>query len=170
VRPGVARRATSSAEIRRASPLDARAIAAVMRAAVRGLAAHHPPPVVAAWSSFPPLYHRWAMTAGGETYWVAERAGRAIGYAALRRGEVTAVFVAPGAARAGTGTALMRRVEGEARRRGVTALRLVAASSAIPFYERLGYRPGRATSTPLPGGLALPARHMRKPLEPRARA
>ena len=53
-----------------------------------------------------------------------------------------------------------------ARRAGVPALRVLAAGPAIGFYARLGFRPGRAARAPLPGGLALPARWMRRPLAP----
>jgi hypothetical protein len=56
-----------------------------MRAAIRRLAAGTcTPRQLAAWSSLPALYHAWAMTAGGEAYLVAERAGRVVGYAARR--------------------------------------------------------------------------------------
>ena len=63
--------------IRRARAADAPAIARVMRAAIRTLARGTCSPAeLAAWSSLPALYHRWAMTAGGEEYVVAEAGGR----------------------------------------------------------------------------------------------
>jgi GNAT superfamily N-acetyltransferase len=107
------------------------------------------------------------MTAGGERYVVAERAGRLVGYAALRERELTAVFVRPSAAGIGLGRELVRRIEAVAARSGATALAVDAARPAVPFYRALGFSSGRELSVPLPGGTALPARRMRKRLEPK---
>jgi GNAT superfamily N-acetyltransferase len=153
---------------------DAPAVARVMRAAIRSLAAaHYAPAQLAAWSSLPALYHRWAMTAGGERYVVAERAGRVVGYAAARGPELTALFVAPRASRSGVGAALLARIERDAIARRVTVLRTDAARSAWAFYAAHGFRLGRAIRVPLPGGGALDARAATKRLAPastRARA
>ncbi len=74
--------------LRRGTPADAAACAAVMRAAVGAIPPRrHRRRELAAWASLPPLYHRWAMGPGGESYLVAERAGRILGYAARRAGE-----------------------------------------------------------------------------------
>jgi GNAT superfamily N-acetyltransferase len=136
-----------------------------MRAAIRGLAARaHPAAHVAAWSSLPALYHRWAMTAGGERYCVAVRAGTIVGYAARRRAAVTAVFVRPALARRGVGAALLARVERDARAAGLSALRADAARAAVEFYAAQGFRVGRSLRVPLPGGLGLAARRVTKPL------
>jgi predicted N-acetyltransferase YhbS len=162
-------RSAAPLRLRRARPSDAPAIARVMRAAIRGLAApFHPPRLVAAWSSLPPLYHAWAMSAGGERYLVAERAGRVVGYAARRGREVTAVFVTPGHARAGIGAALLAPLEREARRAGERSMLVRAAPGATPFYAALGYRGSRRSRVPLPGGGALPAVLMRKRLSSRS--
>lgn len=149
--------------IARAGARDAAGIAAVMRAAVRGLArGHHPARAIAAWSSLPPLYHAWAMTAGGETYLAAWRGPRLVGYAALRARELTALFVRPSASRQGVARALLRRVEREALRSGARTLRVKAALGAIPFYEATGFRGRRAVRVPLPGGGSLRARALAK--------
>lgn len=151
--------------IRAARLDDVPAVAAVMRDAIRGLArSGHGPRQLAAWSSLPPLYHAWAMTAGGESYLVALRSGRVVGYAALRGGEVTAAFVRPSSARRGIGAALLRRLERDAARAGARVLRVRAALTAVPFYEAMGFRGGRRTRIPLPGGATLPARTLAKPL------
>jgi putative acetyltransferase len=143
----------SSLSLRRARPSDAPAIAAVMRAAVRGVAAGtYPARALAAWGSLPALYHAWAMTAGGETLLVAERRGRLVGYAGLRGAEVTALFVRPAAARRGVASALLARVEALARRRGVGVLRVDAARSGVAFYQARGFSGGRPVRVPLPGG------------------
>ena len=139
--------------IRRARPADARAIAAVMRAAVRAVApGTYPPPTLAAWGSLPALYHAWAMTAGGETVLVAERGGGIVGYTGLRGAELTALFVRPSAARAGVASALLARIEALARRRGVRRLRVDAALSGVLFYAARGFSGRRRVRVPLPGG------------------
>lgn len=154
-----------SLRIARARPSDAAALAAVMRASVRRLARGvHGPREIAAWSSLPPLYHAWAMTVGGEICFVARARARVVGYASLRGHELTAVFVHPAASRRGVGTALLRRVEREASRRGVSTLHVKAALAALHFYRAMGFVGGRAVRVPLPGGVSLAARALRKQL------
>jgi putative acetyltransferase len=156
--------------VRRGRLADAVAVAALMRASIRGLArAEYAPSVIARWSSLPALYHAWAMSAGGETYLVAERRGRIEGYAALRSREVTAVFVRPGAARRGTGLVLLRALERLARRRGARSLFARAALGAVGFYERAGFRRRGTGRVPLPGGGHLRAMRVEKPLRAPAR-
>lgn len=151
--------------IRKASAGDAGQLAAVMRSAIRAQRdGPYSPAQLEAWSSLPPLYHRWAMTAGGETYFVAERGGRILAYAAVREDELSAVFVRRERSGTGLGARLVRRVEAVARRRGQGSLRTVAALGAVGFYARLGYSGARPAQVPLPGGAWLPARRMRKRL------
>lgn len=164
--------------MRPATLADAPAIARVMRAAVRGAARDHPgaypAPAAAAWSSLPALYHRWAMTAGGERYLVAERAGRVLGFAAWRGREITALFVHPRAAGRGLGRALLERAAAAAHRAGARALFVKAAAAAAPFYRARGFAGERPSSVPLPGNARLPAMHLvrrpARPPSPRARA
>lgn len=153
--------------LRRATPSDAAACAAIMRAAIRAL----PPGALpararAAWASLPALYHRWAMGPGGEVYLVAERAGRLVGYAALRGDELTAAFVRPRAQGAGVGRALVVAVAARARRRGARRLRVLAARPAVSFYVALGFRGRAHVRVPLPGGVTLDSIRMRLGLEP----
>jgi putative acetyltransferase len=154
----------SGVVIRTARFSDTPAIARVMRAAIRGLAAKTcTPRQLAAWSSLPPLYHAWAMTAGGEEYVVASDAGRVIGYAARRGREITAVFVAPAHARAGIGARLLAAIE---RRAGSDSgsVFVQAALGAVSFYAAMGYRGGKRVRVPLPGGASLASVSMRKRL------
>lgn len=173
-------RVRAAVRFRPGRPADAAAVARVMRAAVRGL-----PPAACtprqreAWSSLPALYHRWAMGPGGERYLVAERGGRVVGYAAYRtldaaaapagrarraarEAELTAVFVVPASAGEGVGRGLVGAVESRARRMGARAVVVLAARSAVGFYAALGYTRGPPTSSPLPGGIRLPAARMRR--------
>jgi putative acetyltransferase len=152
--------------VRPATPADAAPIAEVMRTAIRVLArATYPPRVLALWSSLPPLYHAWAMSAGGETYLVAERDGRIDGYAALHGREVTAVFVRPEAARQGVGRALLARVEDLAAANGERTLVVRSSRGAVPFYEAAGYAAVGPTWVPLFDGVDLAAVRLRKRLE-----
>jgi putative acetyltransferase len=155
--------ALAPVRLRRARPAEAAAVARVMRAAVRGQRGRYPAALLSAWGGLPALYHRWAMTAGGERYLVAARGTRLLGYAAWRGGEVTALFVRPGEAGRGLGARLLAGVEAAARAAGAGRLTAVAARGAVPFYLVQGWRAGRPVWTPLPGGLALPAVRMWKP-------
>jgi len=139
-----------------------------MRAAIRALPAKgHTRRGLAAWASLPPLYHRWAMGPGGESYLVAERHGHVLGYAARRGGELTAVFVRPGAQGKGVGRLLVGAACAAAVRGGHRSARVLAARAAVGFYAALGFRAGAGARVPLPGGLSLAAVRMRRALAPK---
>ncbi len=164
--PALPRRAAASTRakvrIRYARPGEAAAIARVMRAAVLGQRGRYPARTLQAWSRLPALYHRWAMSAGGERYLVAARGDRLVGYAAWRGEELTALFVRPGEAGRGLGARLLARLEAEATAGGARRLTMVAAPGVVDFYAARGWRPGRKVRSPLPGGGALPAQRMWK--------
>jgi putative acetyltransferase len=133
-----------------------------MRGAIRAITPGvHRAAELAAWASLPPLYHRWAMGPGGETYLVAERRGRIVGYAALRGHELAAVFVTPRAQGRGVGRALVAHAVRAARRSGAAELVVVAALSAIGFYRTLGFAPSKAVRVPLPERRWLASMRMR---------
>ncbi len=152
--------------IRRARLGDAAALARVQRASVRGLArGAYTERQIALWTRLGPLYYAWALGAGGELAFVAERGGRVVGFAALlarRRAEVTAVFVRPADAGRGVGSALLARVEAEARRRGIRRLVVKASLNGAPFYRARGYARPRPIRVPLPDGAALDALQLTK--------
>jgi GNAT superfamily N-acetyltransferase len=135
-----------------------------MRAAVLGQRGRYPARTLEAWSRLPALYHRWAMSAGGERYLVAARGARLVGYAAWRGEELTALFVRPGEGGRGLGARLLARLEAEATAGGARRLSMVAAPGVVAFYAVRGWRPGRPVRSPLPGGGALAARRMWKPV------
>jgi GNAT superfamily N-acetyltransferase len=137
-------------------------MARIMRAAVRAVARSYPPSAAAAWASLPALYHRWAMTAGGERRVVAERAGRLVAFAGWRGSEVTALFVHPGAAGRGLGARLLARAEAGASRGPTATLSVLAARAAVGFYLACGWTERGPARAPLPGGLRLPAYRMSK--------
>ena len=78
---------------------------------------------------------------------VAEEHGAVVGFAWLgAEGAIHAVYVAPGAAGKGVGSALLKRVEEIAAGRGQTRVTLDASLNAVPFYERHGFVAEGATS------------------------
>lgn len=97
-----------------------------------------------------PAGYAETMTHEDVAFLVAERGDAIVGfgtlvlaapdeYAADPDAEITAVYVAPDAAREGVGTQLYEELERRAREQGVGTLGLWASRNAVPFYERQGY-------------------------------
>ena len=78
---------------------------------------------------------------------------------------IRAFFVAPEWARRGIASQLMRACMDAARAAGFRALELGATLPGEPLYRQFGFEVVERTSTPLPGGQALPLVHMRRSLE-----
>ena len=72
--------------------------------------------------------------------WVAELDGRVAAWGAIRDDRLEGLYTAPEYAGQGVGSALLDRLEGLMRGRGVRALRAEASSNASGFYLRRGYR------------------------------
>jgi putative acetyltransferase len=146
--------------IRRARLADAAALARVHRATVRGLArGAYTERQISLWTRLGPLYYAWALGAGGEIAFVAERGGRVLRFAAhleRRRAEVTELYERPAAA-GGGGVRALARVEAEARRRGIQRLVVKASLNGAPFYRARGYARPRPSRVPLPDGASLDA-------------
>ena len=71
---------------------------------------------------------------------VAEENGAIVGFATLGLdGRIHALYVAPGAAGKGVGSALLKHVERIAAERGQTSVWLEASLNAVPFYEHHGF-------------------------------
>lgn len=90
--------------------------------------------------------------------YVAESSGVVVGTASLARDNrmtdeerfvCLTVFVLPERQGSGVGSALMARVERAARDKGARGLQVPSSITALPFYEKLGYRP-RSTRKPSP--------------------
>jgi len=130
--PGVAIRAATAA--------DAAAISDVVQQSVRqGNADAYPPPVIELiCANFSPgkVLERMAE----REVFVGEVDGQVIATVSLRGGKLYSLFVAPDRQGLGIGRQLVEHIETAAARKGVRELRLSAALSARPFYERLGYR------------------------------
>jgi putative acetyltransferase len=151
-----------SCMVRRAMPDDALAICNIHRSSVRGLcAAAYGPRQIEAWldgrvaDDF-----RNAMTHGGETIFVAQRAERIVGFASIKAETLMGLYVDPDGGRV-TGRALLRAAAEHARSAGVAVLSLQATLNAILFYEQHGFLPDRPGSV-VRGGFELPVVEMSK--------
>jgi putative acetyltransferase len=126
--------------IRAATADDAAAISALVQQSVRlGNADAYPPPIIdLICANFSPAKVLQRM-AEREVF-VGEVEGQVAATVSLRGDKLYSLFVAPGRQGTGVGRRLVEHIEAAAARRGVRELRLSAALSARPFYERLGYR------------------------------
>jgi len=99
----------------------------------------------------------WGAEHATRTFFLAERGGRPVGMAnvkhytrmpaagmvsAGRWGYVGNVFVLEEHRNAGVGQTLMERILDWAGSQGMEHLRLAPSERSIPFYARLGFRPG----------------------------
>ncbi len=124
--------------VRRATPADADAIVAIERASF-----------AVPWSEASVRHD--LETNPDARVWVAEEAGRVVGYAGLWRvldeGQVNDVAVLPDVRRRGIGRALVRRMARDAADEGIVRLTLEVRSrntAAIALYEAEGFgREGR---------------------------
>jgi GNAT superfamily N-acetyltransferase len=125
-----------------------------------------------------------AVMAEGHYFVASDREGRIVGsggwsqiqpgYAkgevalpmARDRAIVRSVFVDPGCARRGIGSALMRWIEADCARAGVTLLTLTATLSGVPLYGVLGYIVLRPRTLLLGDGAELRTIDMEKSLSP----
>ena len=72
--------------------------------------------------------------------WIAELDDVIAGWGAIRGDVLEGLYTAPEYAGQGVGAALLERLEGLMRGRGVAAVRAEASSNARAFYLRRGYR------------------------------
>jgi GNAT superfamily N-acetyltransferase len=125
------------------------------------------PEEIAAWIAFrsPDAY---LQALASRALFVAEWQGAIVGFGQLdpARAEIEACYVAPEAVGSGIGSALLARMEDEARDRGHRIVRLNATLNAEKFYARKGYRwLGRATHR-VSADVDLPCVRMEKALPP----
>lgn len=127
-------------ELRRYRESDLDELHALIVRTIRGsYPAHYPPRAV---QFFIDYHSREKIAADGSSAFiiVAMLDGRMIGTATLADSSVGRVFVAPELQGEGIGTALMDRIESEARQLGLTELVLDASLPAFNFYQDRGYR------------------------------
>lgn len=136
-------------DLRYARADDADALSAIARAAK----AH--------WGYPPEWLDRWraelTVTAAAidrDRYVVAETAGLAVGFLALRSGdppEIDHLWVEPASMGLGIGGRLLEAALAHCRSVGITRLRVIADPNAADFYRRHGARDaGEVPSTPAP--------------------
>jgi len=128
--------------IRRAQPDDAEAAATVLRRSITELCAEDhrgDAATLAAWlaNKTPDSVRRWV---GNQHLFVAEKDGAILGVAALApAGEITLNYVSPDARFRGVSRALVARLEQDASRLGVAAIKLTSTATARRFYAACGY-------------------------------
>ena len=149
---------------------EARAFLEIHTRSVRGLAAsHYPPEVIEAWVV--PMTEEYLRgfikNQDKEIRLVAEVDGSLVGLGCLvvQNAELRACYVAPGAARKGVGSALVREIERIAREHGLDHLHLDASVNAEPFYSALGYEVVERKEHVWPSGQRMEAVTMRKALK-----
>ncbi len=82
------------------------------------------------------------------------------------KNELRACYVAPGAARQGVGSALIREIERMALEHGLTWLELDASVTSEPFYAALGYEAHGRGEHMLSSGQRMACVKMRKDFSP----
>lgn len=120
---------------------DPPALWEVFHAAIHGTAsADYTQEQLDAWSPAAIDQERWAERMRGIAPFVAEEAGKIIGYADVQDdGYIDHFFVAPAAGRRGVGSVLMRRIHERAAERGLTSLNSNVSITARPFFEHWGF-------------------------------
>lgn len=153
--------------VRRARLRDAERLCELHHAAIRAeSSSDYNPRQLAAWTYQTPAHFRWGLLQKDEWYIVAERAGRIVGFSSLKGEVLQAIYVDPQETRRGIGRKLVVRIEREARRRGMTRLRLKSSLNAVGFYRRLGYDGRRNGHLQTLEGVPLPYVAMKKELIP----
>jgi predicted N-acetyltransferase YhbS len=154
--------------IRAARPEDAPAIRRVHEASIRtlGLAAYTPAEVESWVGVLTDRKYVEAMVLGGEAFVVAEDADPpgdgVIAFCSWSEDEVKGLYVAPGWARRGVGSALLRLAEAAIKAAGHDPIRIGATLVGQPFYEAHGYRVVRPKKWKTRGGLLIDTVDMEK--------
>lgn len=127
-------------QIRRASPADFDALGQVFHAAVREAATAYTEAQRAAWSPALRGGADWAERLGSQLVWMAERAGRALGFLTLTPGgEVDLAFILAQAQGHGLFRQLYTALEAEAAQRGLARLWTHASLHAKSPFEAMGF-------------------------------
>ena len=126
--------------LRQAEEGDAKAIYAVHTASIRGLcSSSYDGDAIDCWAGRQAPERYVPFIKEGEIT-VAVENGQVIGFGHLLNGEeVKGLFVSPDCGRKGVGSALLRRLEEQARRAGSETVRLKASLNAVGFYQGQGF-------------------------------
>ncbi len=151
--------------IKKAVAADAEGIHSMHMASIRQLcSSDYTSEQIAAWTSTPtPEGYVYSMQSG-ERMFVAVENGQVIGYSAIRRDEICAMFVHPDHVGRGVGKSLLRRAEREAFKKGFREAHLSSTLTAIQFYKKLGWIAAKKPTYQLRRGCKLPCISMKKRL------
>ena len=144
---------------------DPPALQEVFYSAIHGTAsADYTQEQIEAWAPAEVDAGRWAERMRGIAPFVAEEAGRIVGYADVQAdGYIDHFFVAAAAGRRGVGSALMRQIHATAAERGIGALYSQVSMTARPFFEHWGFTV-EAEQQPITRGVTMTNYLMRKAL------
>jgi GNAT superfamily N-acetyltransferase len=138
--------------VREATLRDVEAMSQVLIASITDLCARDHGDVrenIARWTAnkTPESIRAWFDDPSGHLY-VAEREGAVVAVGSFNdKGEVLLNYVAPEARFSGVSKALLRHMEGEMRRRGLSEARLESTRTAHDFYVAAGWRDRGGTQT-----------------------
>jgi GNAT superfamily N-acetyltransferase len=139
--------------VRPAVIADAASAVIVLRASITELCTvdhHNDPATLARWlrNKTTDTFRGWLADPDNHLA-VAELDAQICGIGALHRtGDLNLCYVAPGYQRAGTGRAVLQALEDQARRWGLTTIRLTSTATARGFYEHHGYQFAGESETP----------------------
>jgi predicted N-acetyltransferase YhbS len=152
--------------IRPARQSDAKALFEVTRASVEGLTKdHYSEAQIAGWMSGRTTAYYETVIAGGRAF-VAERDGGVVGFVDAVPGELTRLFILPGAAAQGIGRALLRVGIENARKGHIGPIRVEATLNATGFYRRHGFESvGAGHFSHGAGGDPIAIMHMELPVD-----
>ena len=153
-----------SLTLRTFAPGDAPALRAVFESSVHTLAAaHYTLEQRAAWAPAEHDAAQWAARMGTLQPFVAELDGRIAGFADLQAtGHIDMFFVAGDCGRRGVATALMARIEGSARARGIDDLWSHVSLAAEGFFQRSGFEVAHRREVTMRGVVLRNARMTRR--------
>lgn len=132
--------------VRNAEVGDAAEICEVLRKSVYGICApdyDNDETLLAEWcaNKTPENVASWFGYRGNHTFVAQTTEGKILGVGLLdQSGEVLLCYVLPEALHTGVGKSLLARMEANARERGLTEMRACSTISALPFYERNGFK------------------------------
>ncbi|MGR9073986.1 MAG: GNAT family N-acetyltransferase [Gammaproteobacteria bacterium] len=117
-------------------------LADIYRNSIRRLGRrYYSPKQISAWSGFADDAASFQKWLEGASIYVAAGANKTpVGFAGIDDGgRIAFLFVSPGHARRGIGSALLERLLEEARSRGLTTARTAASEFSRPLFEKFGF-------------------------------
>jgi len=127
--------------IRRFRPEDAAEVARMHRRSIRRInAKDYPSEQVRAWSGRTSAKRMRDSIKLGITRFVAIEDMKIIGFADFNGEELTGLYIHPDYVGQGVGTALLKRLEEEAKKRGITKFSVTSTITAKAFYQKQGYK------------------------------